>query len=67
MPTKKKVSKRPPSVTVFFPDDPKLQKQITQDAKTIGISVSSLAKMALEIGYPEVRRRLEEIKPLPTK
>lgn len=63
--TQPKKSKRPPTVTVFFSDDTTLQKQIVQDAEVIGISVSSLARMALEIGYPEVRRHFNNIKLLP--
>ena len=61
-------AKRPkrPQVTIYFPDpkDASIHEQILLDAKKSGISVSTLAKMALELGYPEVRRTIDHIKPL---
>ncbi len=58
---KKRIVKRPPQLTIFFPDDASLQKQIYTDAHVTGISVSALAKLALEVGYPIIRERLEDI------
>jgi hypothetical protein len=61
----KKQSKRPPSITVFFNTDVDIHKQIVADAKTIGISASALAKLALGVGYPVVREKfLRELNPL---
>ena len=53
-------------ITIYFPDpnDASFHKQISSDAEKSGISISTLAKMALEIGYPEVRRTIDHIKPL---
>ena len=65
MATKKKVYKRPPSHTVFFGDDLEIHKQITADAERIGIAVSSLLKLALDIGYPVVRENFERMLSLP--
>jgi len=61
----KKQTKRPPQITIFFPSNQKLQKQIVADAQKIGISVSSLGKIALEMSYPHVREKLKEIADLP--
>lgn len=53
-------------ITIYFPDlkDALIYKQIAADADKTGISISVLAKMALDIGYPEVRRNLDNITPL---
>ena len=64
MSAQKKTRKRPPSITVFFPQDPTLQKQIIEDAKRIGISASSLVKLALDVGYPVVRENFKQLVPL---
>jgi len=60
----KKQSKRPPSITVFFNTDADVHKQITDDAKVLGMSASTLAKLALGIGYPVVRERFKQLAPL---
>lgn len=59
--------KRPPSVTVFFKDDPAMLKQLVADAKRIGISASALAKLALDVGYPVVRDNFKQLVDLPSK
>jgi hypothetical protein len=59
-----KKRKRPVSITVFFPQDPALRKQIVEDAKKFGVSASVLVKLSLDAGYPLVREKFKELIPL---
>lgn len=57
---KVKVS-QPPSIRIYFVDNGELRKQISDDAKKLGVSMSVMAGMYLKAGRPLVVKTLEKM------
>jgi len=59
---KKKVKgSQPPSIRIYFVDNGELRKQISEDAKKLGVSMSVMAGMYIKAGRPLVVKTLEKM------
>ena len=52
---------KPPTIQIYFLNEKKLQMDIEREAKKLGMSVSTFAKLSLKAGMPIIKKSLRKV------